>query len=127
MTEYWEYEYGNNLTCRTRGGYIHEILAPPLPPPRRKNGGRERDFSRFSSEDGGGGFGYTYASNKGSLRHMVLNYYDSQLSMTLGKFGNKVSAFKLPCCRGQLPSFPRVTFRALTSRASDAPAKIYEW
>ena len=33
------------------------------------------------------------------------------LSMTLGKFGDKVSALKLPCCQGQLPSFPRVTLR----------------
>ena len=38
-----------------------------------------------------------------------------KLSMTLGKFGDKVSALKLPCCQGQLASFPRVTFRGLTS------------
>ena len=49
------------------------------------------------------------------------NSYDSQLSMTLRKFGDKVSALKLPCCQEQLPSFPRVTFRALTSRAMSPP------
>ena len=43
----------------------------------------------------------------------TFEYYDSQLSMTLGKFGDKVSALKLPCCQGQLPLFPRVTFGAL--------------
>ena len=37
----------------------------------------------------------------------------SNLSMTLGKFGDNVSALKLPCCQGQLGSFPRVTFRGL--------------
>ena len=42
-------------------------------------------------------------------------YYDSQLSTTVGKFGDKVSALKFPCCQGQLASFPRVTFRVLTS------------
>ena len=47
--------------------------------------------------------------------------YDSQFSMALGKFGDKVSAFKLPCCQGQLPLFPRLTFRALTSRAMSPP------
>ena len=49
------------------------------------------------------------------------SYYDSQLSMTLGKFGDKVSVLKLPCCQGQLPLFPRLTFRALTLRAMSPP------
>ena len=52
---------------------------------------------------------------------ITLAYYDSQLSMKLGKFGDIVSALKLPCCQGQLPSFPRLTFRALTSRAMSPP------
>ena len=33
-------------------------------------------------------------------------YYDSQLSMTLGKFGDKVSVLKLPFSQGQLTLFP---------------------
>ena len=52
---------------------------------------------------------------------MVINkdktwiYYDSQLSTPLGKFGDRDSALKLPCCQGQLTSFPRVTFQVLPS------------
>ena len=42
-------------------------------------------------------------------------YYDSRLSTTLGKFDDKVSGLKFACCQGQLASFSRVIFRALTS------------
>ncbi|XP_068707804.1 uncharacterized protein [Montipora foliosa] len=79
----------------------------------------------------------SWSSNSPGLQHLAAKdqvldnspakKYDSQLSMTLGTLVTKVQRLKLPCCQGQLPSFPRVTFRALTSRASDEPAKIYKW
>ena len=36
-------------------------------------------------------------------------YYDFQLSKARGKSDGKVLTFKLPCCEGQLATFPRET------------------
>ena len=49
------------------------------------------------------------------LLQYIRLFWGVHFCKTRGKFRDKVSTFKLPCCQGQLALFRRVTFWALVS------------